>query len=507
MVDRDSVPQLWQVPLLGRPGVAVAPRGIVIGQTPSNRTANVVAMLLAVCFGLAVGAARGLGMVALAGAAVIVAASGVVAVLSDSRREGTRGDPLLNASVGLLALAVLLITFNGVRLAEGVAAADALLVASAATAVLHFGSSKKAIVAPGWLLLAGTGIFVAGVTSAALSDTFSPGFVPAIRFSIALTLTPILIGALTDTDDRRRLIIGAWLLSAGINASVAVSDYLGVTDVSELFLPVNDTGRINGLTTQFNHLGLICAMTIPIVIWALMSRASIAPFGRVTSAILLALLASGVFVSGSRAAFISTAAGVALVVFLAERRGRAALGAVALVVVAAVAISTVTSFSVSDQAGQPSVFDRLGGNAGTQLSNAGRVMAFENAKHAFLANPVIGEGFQSARTAHDIYLQLLQAGGLVAFVSFAVFAMSSLRLGQNLRRATRLDSSQRELAGALIASVSVWLVAGLSQNAIYDRYLYVPFGLLLGMAGASLRPARTPADGYSQADGVETAAH
>jgi hypothetical protein len=50
------------------------------------------------------------------------------------------------------------------------------------------------------------------------------------------------------------------------------------------------------------------------------------------------------------------------------------------------------------------------------------------------------------------------------------------------------------LAAALIASIAIWLIAGLAQNLIYDRYLYLPIGLLLGLGVSLKRAEAVPAD-------------
>ena len=100
----------------------------------------------------------------------------------------------------------------------------------------------------------------------------------------------------------------------------------------------------------------------------------------------------------------------------------------------------------------------------------------------FASSPILGTGFATVRDAHDIYLQLLQAGGILALLSFIVFVAGSLLTGLHLSRSASLSKPHRTLALALIASIVTWLVAGLAQNYVYDRYLYMPFALLLALA-------------------------
>jgi len=448
----------------------------------TRRAPELIAVPLAVGLGLALATTGGRGAAAIMAAATLTVAAGVFATASSSQSRVASGDFLLNVSLALLGLAVLSITFNGLRVTAGLAVADIALVASAGAALLHFTVARKAIPAPSWLILAGTGILVAGVISAAGQADFGGNLIPAVRFTIALVLTPVLIGALTDGDGPRRLIIGAWVLSAAVNAAVGLSDFVGLTDVSSRYFPPG-TGRLNALTSHPNHLGLVCAMTIPMVIWGLRAPRGVSPFGRATNGILLAILASGVYISGSRAAVIATVGGCALVVLLAARRARGAVIMIAFFAIALAIVPTLSTFSI-DQTGDPNVFERLSGDPGAQESDVQRLRALDEAQEAFISKPVFGAGFEKVRGAHDIYLQLLQAGGLVAFVAFGLFAVGTLRLGSTLGRGAQ---ASHDLAGALMAVMAVWLVAGLFANAVYDRYLYVPAGLLLGLGAASLR--------------------
>ena len=418
-------------------------------------------------------------LVCLAGAAVGV---GAIAV-SSSRAAAAESDFLLSVAAGLLVLGVGLVTFNGVRVTSGLSVADVPLAASAVTAALALSLSPRPIAAPRWLGVAAAGIFTAGVLSALTSDDVVENFIPTLRFTVALALMPLVIGALTRSSRNRQLVVAAWLASAGLNALVGLTDFFGLTAVSATFLEVNSSGRVNAFTAHPNHLGIVCAMTVPVALWGtLQRRASSLPFGRVAWFAALALLVGGIFVSGSRAAVIGGLAGCAFVFLLGIRRGRAAVGLTAFFAVALLVISLLSS-SV-DQTESASVFERLGGNTSAQTSDAGRFDAFDEAIEGFANSPIYGEGYQFARQAHDIYLQLLQSGGVLALVAFGFFIVGSLSLGRRLRVSTRLPVADRELAGAAMASLIAWFVVGIAQPTLYDRYLYVPAGILLGLAAA-----------------------
>jgi hypothetical protein len=50
-----------------------------------------------------------------------------------------------------------------------------------------------------------------------------------------------------------------------------------------------------------------------------------------------------------------------------------------------------------------------------------------------------------------------------------------------------VPAALRPLVAGLAASIVVWLINGVAGNQLYDRYLYVPIGLLLGLSYVSLK--------------------
>jgi O-antigen ligase len=126
-----------------------------------------------------------------------------------------------------------------------------------------------------------------------------------------------------------------------------------------------------------------------------------------------------------------------------------------------------------------------------QASNAARRVAFDSALREFAQSPVTGTGYGGVREAHNLYLQLLQGGGVLLFCTFAAFALGALGRGYQLSRDERLSPDLQRLAGALTLSVGVWLTAGLVQNTVYDRYLYVPVGFLLALSAVAARNMHT----------------
>jgi hypothetical protein len=116
--------------------------------------------------------------------------------------------------------------------------------------------------------------------------------------------------------------------------------------------------------------------------------------------------------------------------------------------------------------------------SGEATSDAVRSVSTQTALHGFLEHPVFGAGYSVARDALNIYLQALHAGGLVGLLAFLGALFSAI--GAALRHSHHAAyAGDRAISSALAVSIGVWLVFGIFQNAIYDRYLFVPSGLIL----------------------------
>ena len=88
-----------------------------------------------------------------------------------------------------------------------------------------------------------------------------------------------------------------------------------------------------------------------------------------------------------------------------------------------------------------------------------------------MQRPVVGHGFQYIRGSHNIYLQLLHGGGVIAFRICAVRGCSRLT-GFRLGRSEAVPDDLQSLSRASVASMAVWLIAvGMVNPAIFDRYL------------------------------------
>lgn len=378
-------------------------------------------------------------------------------------------------------LAVTTITFNGIRLSKGVGLFDAFLLVAALCLGIRQASGHVFPRLPRWSYLPAYLILIAGITSALVHGAPRMNVPPTVRFAIAIGLTPVVIGLTGGTRHRRQILVRAWILGACINCVVAISDFSGATHLGPSIVGGDNTskdGRYAGLTAHPNHLAIVAAMALPIILAEAATpgrRAS----RRLLSAAAVGVIAVGLLASGSRAGVL--AGGAALLgAALAPGAGRRMIRRIVPIafLIATIVIVGVASKQNSLYLG----FDRLIHPDSSDLSSTNaRGLGFDHAMHDFLASPVFGTGFSSITNALDIFMQLLQAGGVLAFLAFFMFLRGTASTALGISRDRSRPNSDRQLAIALEVSIMAWLVFGLFQNSIYDRFLYVPASLLLAM--------------------------
>ncbi len=191
---------------------------------------------------------------------------------------------------------------------------------------------------------------------------------------------------------------------------MAVADYAGVAHIS----PVATFGnRASGLTVHPNYLALTCVISIPMaMLWFGRSR-------RWTGAGLLALplLLGGVYASGSRAGTVAAilAVGGTVVLVPRLRPGLRVVLPVGGMVLVLLLMFTSTGTKILQQV-------RLGSSNTTYQSNYQRSIAAQAAVAQIRARPIEGVGFSVIANAHNIYLELLDAGGIIALGHFWSFS-------------------------------------------------------------------------------------
>ena len=395
-------------------------------------------------------------------------------------------DPLSRAGYALVLVAVPLVTCNALRATTNMTYGDiALAMAAVLLAAVWLRRGHPRGVVPRGVVIGATLILATGLLSSMPAENVG-SLQAALRFSVSLGAMPLIMMFAASTPHRIQRLVDAWLLAAGLNSAVGAMDLIGVTKIGTYLTSVDYvavTERASGLTYHPNHLGLVAAMALPVAI----TRLGSGGLRGLSAVALVPLLVVGVVESGSRGALLAAVvgAGVVFILGVATRRLRMTVLMFAAPVVAFALLVAV--LGNSELTGEVA-FERLRGGAGAAQSDQERILTLRQSVDQAGDNLLMGEGYAVVRTAHNIYLQLLQAGGVVALAAFLLFAASILLCTRRLALSTRGSPPWlRGLAAGAGASVCVWLLFGLVGNAIYDRYLYIPVGLGLALALAHRR--------------------
>lgn len=404
-------------------------------------------------------------------------------------------DRIAYVAVGIF---VLFVTWNGFRATGGAFGNVFLLLGFAAVAAQAF-FGRRPVPLPTWLLAASAGFILAAMLnvifppdSGWLDRTLisyrvdfkppPPGYaIPRsnvaelVKFQIGMVLIPVLIASVATTPARINRLLDLFVISAVINGAVGMVDFMGI--------PLSPTqtggGRDAGLTIHPNYLGLTCAIAIPLaLLWV--NRG-----GRWRMAGLAAtfILIGGEYVSGSRAGAVSAVLAVAITV-AALPNLRRALGLVlpigGVILVSALAFTPAGEHLLEQL--------RFHGSASATGSNSARADLHHLAIEQFRARPIQGVGFGVIEDAHNIYLQLLAAAGVIGLASFLTFVGG---LWSSLRQALH-SSVLRDTALAVGVSIAIWLTNGYFDSQLADKYLYIVPGLLLATACVATAARRVP---------------
>jgi glycosyltransferase involved in cell wall biosynthesis len=394
------------------------------------------------------------------------------------------------AGLALLGLALLTIAWNGVKVGNVSLSYYLLVAAGGALLVSRLRTGPRRPL-PGWLWLAG-GCVALAATLATLSPP-SESYVRSryvhltalqrwagrtetqsdlgnlVKFELCLIGLPLLLVLAGRSTLALRRYADLWVVSGLVSAAVAISDEVGLTNISTGVLGIPSIGRQAGLTISPSHVAVMSAIAIPLAALWLARPGRWRPAG--VAALLVLFL--GIYVSGSRGGLLAAPVGLVAVACAAPPLRRYATRLLALAVLLAAAwIPYVLLHLRSAKSASSSDYERhhLLLQAGTDIAHS----------------PVFGLGFRIVNQAHDIYLQLLASGGVIALVGFLTLVAG---LVVAAREAVRVD---RQLGIACAAAIGTWLIIGFVENQLVEPYLYVPVALLVALAGLAARKAAAP---------------
>jgi hypothetical protein len=446
--------------------------------------------------GVAAGALVGSGVIGWRGVSLTAGAVVTMAILlAPSRGAGVLAlDTLQRLAVLTTTLALVLVTSNGLRARAGLAAADVpLSIAAISCAVVMLTRPDLRRPVPRWITLSVCGIAATALASSLWNGSAVLGSLgSAGRLVISLGAVPLVVAAASfGSFTRLSWYSAAFAAGALMNAAIGAADTAGVAHIQGHTDSVS-FDRATALTTHPNHLGIVCAMAFPFVLASSLRHTSRRAAG--LHLVAAGVLLSGLLASGSRAGVIGAVVGLLVAVAIYRPARRRIAVTIALLAGTTVAVGAAVGLTHSTHF--LAVYRLLGGSTGVQKgsisaesisnSDAARLALYHQALNNIYERPFTGVGFAQVREYHDIYLQVAQAGGLLALLAFLTYIFGAIGTARrNLRLERMADGWLISMSAA--GSFAAWLTAGLFQNAIYDRYIYVPVGLLLGVTWAAFR--------------------
>jgi O-antigen ligase len=328
------------------------------------------------------------------------------------------------------------------------------------------------------------------ITADGLTRYAGPGLslgqaTPLLLFAGVMLLLPPAIGELFRSPRLARMGARAFVAGTTVSGLVGIADRffhisLGSSVTGLQFSTfAGDVVRTAGLATQPNEFALTLLLSAPIAL-----SLSLTARGGLERWLCLGIVgvdALGVLISGSRSGAAAFAVALVVLPLLHPlRRGVVILGGLTVAATVA-AVITLTAVAESTQF---VTVDRLNSSTITYQSDALRSEMYSNGLHEVASHPWRGIGYEALRASHDIYLQMLQGGGILTLVGFLVFMGGVLSVGIGLSRSHELPVSAQNLSAALVAANVAWLAYAIVQPAILDRFLYIPAGLIFALASA-----------------------
>jgi putative inorganic carbon (hco3(-)) transporter len=283
------------------------------------------------------------------------------------------------------------------------------------------------------------------------------------------------------------LVVGSVLLTGLIQAAMTVFPMItGARDVSELT-------RASGMTVDGNLFAGFLVLVAPLVLVAALNIGRRPGFLFVGGAAIL-LCGAALAATLSRSGWLGMLAAVGtLAVVLPEHRRRIAIltaGSLLILLVAGLAGPIADRLQAAE------------GSAGTLL---GRLPIWWAALQMFAQHPAFGVGLQNfggvvksynpsldVNHAHNLFLNVAAERGILGLLTFSGLVVVLFQtLHGALVHARR--TSDRMLAGGLIASFVAFLVHSIFDVSYYDYRILLLFWILLGVA-AVLPRVFTPAN-------------
>ena len=282
----------------------------------------------------------------------------------------------------------------------------------------------------------------------------------AAKWLIAMTVLPAVVADASTRNPRLVRQLGiACVLGAALSALVALTDLVGLTRINTYLIYIGAaTARQAGLTSHPNHLGMSVGIVAPLAI-------GIATKSKWKGVPLVVLLLIGAIVSGSRAGQAGFVLAVTVTLAFSQRARRFAP---ILITVAGIVLASVVWVKPDLVETAATLFRFDTTDRYVAQSNEERAMLSDQAIKDFLERPLDGVGLEVLTQAHNIYLQIIAAGGVILSVGMFIYFAGLLRAGFAERKAADATGLY------LLIGIIVWLAAATFGTQLTDRYLYFP---------------------------------
>src|SRR5207244_6528008 len=117
---------------------------------------------------------------------------------------------------------------------------------------------------------------------------------------------------------------------------------------------------------------------------------------------------------------------------------------------------------------------RLHGGVTTPGSNAVRAAQGAQGLDDWHQSPIWGIGYQISDQASQVYIQELAAGGMLLFLSMAVYSLGALVTTWQIRM-------RNSLAFALAATIVTTLALNIVEADLTDRFYYAPAAFIVAL--------------------------
>lgn len=353
-------------------------------------------------------------------------------------------------ATGLLTLGFILAPMNNVRPVASVTfvtASDVFLffgVGALIPILMTRGFQRQAP-----YLIGASGILAMGMLTSAMAPAVGASLNGLTRLVIGALALPIVF--MLWRPGRHVLYLFAGSYVVGVSISVAYGLISGIRSVD---------GRYAGYTQHPNILGIVSMLglaLIPFLYNELPSRLRWLALAGAAGA------AGGVWFSGSRAALLAVIACLGIYLLLSRSIEHAlifsGLAIVPLYLIGQVLTSPIVSTS--------NPIARLAGGGSASYSDTEREQLASAALDRFLAHPVLGSGYEGAAEAHNVFLQVAAAGGLIGLAFYLLVLVATVR------QPLVIGARYRLLAVPALG----YALMGPLTPLIWDRYIWCVLAL------------------------------